>query len=93
MVGNRDASFALSMNAKLFLRAFVILLLLFVVLYIGMENRHRIDFYFPILLEKKVTQPAALLYFAMFAIGLIAGMVLNAGGGGSSKGDGAGKRK
>lgn len=81
------------MNAKLFLRAFVILLLLFVVLYIGMENRHRIDFYFPILLEKKVTQPAALLYFAMFAIGLIAGMVLNAGGGGGSKGDGAGKRK
>lgn len=70
------------MNAKMFLRALVFLLLSFVVLYIGMTNPHRIDFYFPILFDKKVTQPAALLFFAMFAAGVIAGMMLNSGGGG-----------
>lgn len=69
------------MNAKMFLRAFVFLLLCFVVLYVGMTNRHMIDFYFPILLPKKVTQPAALLFFIMFAIGVIAGMVMNQGSG------------
>ncbi|PTY03795.1 hypothetical protein DB347_21440 [Opitutaceae bacterium EW11] len=82
------------MNAKMFLRAFVFLLLSFVVLYIGMMNPHRIDFYFPVLLEKKVTQPAALLFFAMFAAGVIAGMMLNSGGGSAGKSEGgSGKRK
>jgi uncharacterized integral membrane protein len=65
------------MNAKTLFRSIVILLLLFVVLYVGMENTHRIDFNFPVLLEKKISQPAALLFFAMFAVGVIVGMVLN----------------
>ncbi len=82
------------MNAKMFFRVFVFLVLLFVILYVGMENPHRIDFYFPILLEKKITQPAAIVFFAMFAIGVIAGMMLHSsGGGGSRKGEGAGKKK
>jgi len=68
------------MNAKTLFRAIVFLLLLFVVLYVGMENKHSIDFYFPLLLEKKISQPAALLYFGMFAVGVIAGMMLNSGG-------------
>ena len=45
-----------------------------------MENPHRIDFYFPVLLDKKISQPAALLFFGMFAVGVIAGMMLNTGG-------------
>jgi hypothetical protein len=81
------------MNAKMFLRALVFLLLLFVVLYIGMTNPHRIDFYFPILLDRKVTQPAALIFFAMFAIGVIAGMMLNSGGGGKGSEASPAKRK
>jgi uncharacterized integral membrane protein len=82
------------MNAKMFLRAFVFLVLLFVVLYIGMTNRHNVDFYFPILLEKKVTQPAAVLFFAMFATGVIAGMMLQGGGSsGGGRGEGSSKRK
>ncbi len=82
------------MNAKMFLRALVFLLLLFVVLYIGMTNPHRIDFRFPLLLEKKVSQPAALIFFAMFATGVIAGMMQNAGGGAKSGSEGSsGKRK
>lgn len=66
------------MNLKLLFRGFVILVLLFVVLYVGMTNTHPIDFFFPLLLEKKISQPAALIFFGMFAIGVVAGMMLNA---------------
>jgi uncharacterized membrane protein YciS (DUF1049 family) len=78
------------MNAKMLLRTFVFLILLFVILYIGMENPQRIDFRFPMLLEKRLTQPAAVLYFAMFAIGVVAGMMLHSGGGRKSE---AGSKK
>jgi uncharacterized membrane protein YciS (DUF1049 family) len=60
---------------KLFLRAVVILAALFVVLYVGMYNTHSVDFFFPLVLEKKVSQPAALLFFVMFAIGVVAGLM------------------
>jgi uncharacterized membrane protein YciS (DUF1049 family) len=81
------------MNAKMFFRAFVFLLLLFVILYVGMNNPHRIDFYFPLLSEKKITQPAAILFFVMFAIGVIAGMMLHSGSGGKRSEGGSSKRK
>ena len=81
------------MNVKMFLRALVFLLLCFVALYIGMSNQHRIDFYFPLLLERKITMHAALLFFAMFAIGVIAGMMLNSGGGAKASEGSSSKRK
>jgi len=77
----------------MFLRAFVFLLMLFVVLYLGMENRHRVDFYFPLIFDKKITLRAAFLFFAMFAIGVLAGMALNSGGGGGGGGDSAGRKR
>lgn len=80
------------MNAKIFFRAVVFLLLLFVVLYVGMSNTHRIDFYFPLLLDKKVSQPGAIIFFAMFAIGVLAGMMLNSGGKEASGGESKKKR-
>lgn len=67
------------MNTKMLLRASVFLLLLFVVLYTGMHNTHRIDFYFPVPFARKLAQPAALIFFALFALGVLAGMALNAG--------------
>lgn len=76
------------MNAKMLLRAAVFLLMLFVVLYTGMHNTHRVDFYFPIILAKKAVAPAALIFFAVFALGVFAGMALNTGpsaGAGSSR--------
>jgi len=73
------------MSAKILLRTVVFLLLLFVILYIGMSNPQKIDFYFPLLLERRLTQPAAVLYFAMFAIGVIAGMMLHSGGASGGK--------
>jgi uncharacterized integral membrane protein len=76
------------MTPKMFLRAAVFLLMLFVVLYTGMYNTHRIDFYFPVVFAKKVAAPAAIVFFALFAIGVLAGMALNAGSTGKSPASG-----
>lgn len=79
---------------KLFLRAVVVLAALFVVLYVGMYNTHSVDFYFPILLDhKKVSQPAALLFFIMFAVGLVAGLMLSPGSAKESGGSESRRRK
>jgi hypothetical protein len=50
-------------------------------LYIGVNNRQAADFYFPVLLDKKLTTDAAMIYFGMFAVGVIAGTLLTAGSG------------
>jgi hypothetical protein len=46
-----------------------------------MENRQSVDFYFPILLDKKWTDQAGIVFFVMFAAGVLAGALLTAGGG------------
>jgi hypothetical protein len=81
------------MSIKLFLRVIVFLALLFVILYVGMTNPKEIDFYFPLVTAKPnlpvLHQPAALIYFGIFAIGVLAGAMLFSGGGKrSSRGDG-----
>lgn len=73
------------MNAKLVFRILVFLVLCFLVLYLGMANTHFIDFRFPLVLDQTIRQPAAYLFFAFFAIGVIAGVALFGGGGGGSK--------
>ena len=78
------------MNAKMLLRAAVFLLMLFVVLYTGMHNTHRIDFYFPLVLAKKAVAPAALIFFAVFALGVLAGMALSSG---HSSAPGSGRKR
>jgi hypothetical protein len=80
------------MSIKLFLRIVVFLSLLFVILYVGMTNTKEIDFYFPLVSAKPnapvLHQPAALIYFGIFAIGVLAGAMFNAGGGKrTSRGD------
>jgi uncharacterized membrane protein YciS (DUF1049 family) len=75
------------MSFKVLFKVIVFLAILFVLLYIGMNNRQSIDFYFPILLDKKWTDQAGIVYFVMFAAGVLAGALLTAGGGrGRSKG-------
>lgn len=69
------------MNIKLFLRTVVFLAILFVMLYVGMNNLQPIKFSFPLASDKAVEQPAALIYFGIFAVGVLAGAVLGAGGG------------
>jgi uncharacterized membrane protein YciS (DUF1049 family) len=69
------------MSFKVLFKAIVFLVILFVMLYIGVNNRQSADFFFPVLLDKKLTTDAAMIYFGMFAVGVIAGTLLTAGGG------------
>jgi hypothetical protein len=71
---------------KAVLKTFALLLILFVLLYVGMNNTHEIDFHFPIAgttAKKPIHASAALIYFGIFAIGVLAGTLLHFGGGGS----------
>ena len=46
----------------------------------GVHNRNLVDFSCPPLIASVVQQPAALMYFAFFAIGVITGTVITFGG-------------
>lgn len=65
---------------KVLFRAIVFLVMLFAVLYVGINNTHLIDFSFPVLMKEKIRATAALLYFAMFAVGVVAGIAIGSGG-------------
>ncbi len=76
------------MSFKTFLRTLVFLLMLFVVLYAGMYNTEEITFSFPGVLQKSVRAPASIIFFVVFAVGVLAGTMLHGGGksrGGSKK--------
>jgi uncharacterized membrane protein YciS (DUF1049 family) len=79
------------MSFKAVLKSIVFLALLFVVLYMGMNNTHTIDFFFPIVAKEKIRASAALIFFGLFAVGVLAGTVLASGGG--KKGGGGDKKK
>ena len=76
------------MNAKLLLKTIFVMLVLLLLVVMGMHNRASVPFVLPPLLNHAVSQPAAIMYFAFFAVGVITGTVLTAGGkkgGGSSR--------
>ncbi|MEN9840404.1 MAG: hypothetical protein RL376_204 [Verrucomicrobiota bacterium] len=81
------------MTAAIFFRTLGFLLILFVVVYIGTENTQQVNFHFSLLLEKPLSTNAALVYFALFAIGVIGGTLLNAGRASKSDSEGSGKAK
>ena len=73
---------------KAFLKTLWFLAMLFIVLYVGMNNLHKIDFNFPLFgttAKNPIHATAALIYFGVFAIGMLAGMVLHTNGGGKRK--------
>lgn len=77
------------MSFKAILRTLVFLALLFIMLYVGMNNTHVIDFHFPVAGttdKTPIRASAALIYFGVFAIGVFAGMALHTS---SSDGKGA----
>lgn len=78
------------MNAKLLLKSVVLLLVLLLLVIMGMNNRGTVDFSLPPLFTK-LRQPAAIMYFAFFAVGLLTGTLLTAGGG--KKGSGSGSSR
>ncbi|MBC7367212.1 MAG: hypothetical protein H7343_10455 [Undibacterium sp.] len=72
------------MNFATFFKTVVFLALLFVMLYVGMNNTHEINFFFPIAgttAKAPIHQSAALIFFGVFAIGVLAGTMLHGGGG------------
>jgi hypothetical protein len=75
---------------KAVVKTIALLAILFVMLYVGMHNTHPIDFHFPVAgttSNEPIRASAALIYFAVFAVGVLAGTILTVGGG-----KGGGKR-
>jgi uncharacterized integral membrane protein len=75
------------MNAKLLLKTLFLILVLLLLVLMGMHNRSTVDFTLPPLVNRVIKQPAALMYFAFFAVGVVTGTILTAGTG--KKGGGA----
>ena len=69
------------MNAKLLLKTIFFILVLLLLVLMGMHNRAAVDFTLPPLVEKVIHQPAALMYFAFFAVGVLTGTIMTAGTG------------
>jgi uncharacterized integral membrane protein len=69
------------MNAKLLLKTLFLIVILLLLVLMGMHNRAPVNFTLPPLLVQVVKQPAAIMYFAFFAIGVLTGTVLTAGTG------------
>jgi len=65
---------------KTLLRAIIFLAMLFAVLYVGAYNTHNIEFSCPIIQKESFKMMAAFLYFAVFAVGVVAGLALGSGG-------------
>lgn len=67
---------------KAVIKTIALLAILFVMLYVGMNNTHAIDFHFPVAgttAKTPVHASAALIYFGVFAVGLLAGTILTVG--------------
>jgi uncharacterized integral membrane protein len=76
------------MNSKLLFKTIFLIIVLLLLVLMGMNNRQDISFSLPPLLKQTISQPAALMYFAFFAVGVLSGTILTAGGkggGGKSK--------
>ena len=73
------------MTAKLLFKTLFLVILLFMLVLIGMNNKDTVSFSLPPILKSRVTQPAAVMYYAFFAVGILSGVILGAGGGGGKK--------
>ncbi len=79
------------MNAKLLLKTVFLMIVLLLLVIMGMHNQRSINFVLPPLVNRPVTQPAAIMYFGFFAIGVITGTVLTAGSGKKGSGGSSGR--
>jgi uncharacterized integral membrane protein len=79
------------MNAKLLFKTIFLIAILLLLVLMGMHNRTNITFTLPPLINESITQPAAIMYFGFFAVGVLTGTVLTAGG--KRGGSGGGKSK
>ena len=75
------------MNARLLLKTLFMIGILSMLVLMGMHNQQYVDLSMPPLIPKSQHLPAAIMYFAFFAVGVLTGTVLTAGrkrGGGKS---------
>lgn len=80
------------MSFKAVLKSIAFLVILFVMLYVGMNNTKEIDFNFPIAgttAKDPIHQSAAIIFFGVFAAGVLAGTLLHSGGGGKRSSGGS----
>ena len=78
------------MNPKVLLKTIFVIAILSLLVIMGMNNRQDVELSMPPLLKKELKAPAALMYFGFFAVGVITGTIMIAGGkrgGGKSKAD------
>jgi uncharacterized integral membrane protein len=68
------------MNSKLLLKTLFMIAILSLLVLMGMHNQQAVDLKLPPLVPKTQTWPAALMYFGFFAVGVLTGTVLTAGG-------------
>ena len=76
------------MNAKLLFKTVFMIAILFLLVLMGMYNKQNVALSMPEwILPKTQVQPAAIMYFVFFGVGVLTGTILTAGGkkGGSSK--------
>ena len=77
------------MSFQAVIKSVLFLALLFVMLYVGMNNPHKIDFLFPIAgitAKAPIHAPAASIFFGVFAVGVLAGTLLHTNKGGKKSG-------
>jgi uncharacterized integral membrane protein len=71
------------MNPKLLLKTMLLIAILALLVIMGMNNRQTVELSMPPLIPKVQRFPAALMYFGFFALGVLSGTLLTAGGKGS----------
>ena len=69
------------MNSKLLLKTLFMIVILSLLVLMGMHNTQRTTLSLPPIVPKTQELPAALMYFGFFAVGVLMGTVLTAGGG------------
>jgi len=68
------------MKAMLLIKITFVTVIFLLLVMMGLYNRSTVDFNLPPLLNSEVQQPAALMYFGFFAVGLVTGAILSMGG-------------
>jgi uncharacterized integral membrane protein len=74
------------MNIKLLLKTTFLVLILLLLVIMGMNNRQTVALSLPPILPKPQKMPAAIMYFAFFAVGVLSGTLLTGGKKGGSSG-------
>ena len=72
------------MNLKVLLKTVFVVAILLLLVIMGMNNRQSVGLSLPPILSKSLRLPAAIMYFAFFAVGVLSGTVLTAGKRGSA---------